>query len=48
MMTCLLLRKDAADLGGVEWNDPFDLKVVGHDAFFAGELLDRFANHAIS
>src|SRR5437764_7476774 len=43
----ILLPKDPADLSGVEGNDPFYLKVVGHDAFFAGEFLDGFANHAL-
>src|SRR5438552_3319194 len=42
----ILLPKDPADLSGVEGNDPFYLKVVGHDAFFAGEFLDGFTNHA--
>src|SRR2546423_12116489 len=44
----ILLPKDPADLRGVEGNDPFYLKVVGHDAFFAGKFLDGFANHALS
>src|SRR2546430_9693201 len=43
----VLLPKDPADLGGVEGNDPFYLKVVGHDAFFAGKFLEGFANHAL-
>src|SRR5437764_2763357 len=43
----ILLPKDPADLSGVEGNDPFYLKVVGHDAFFAGEFLDGFTNHAL-
>src|SRR2546429_8732985 len=43
----ILLPKDPADLSGVEGNDPFYLKLVGHDAFFAGEFLDGFANHAL-
>src|SRR5436190_20363404 len=43
----ILLPKDPADLGGVERNDPFYLKLVGYDAFFAGEFLDGFANHAL-
>ena len=42
----ILLPEDAADLRGVEWNDPFDVKLIGHDSFFAGEFLDGFANHA--
>src|SRR5256714_10175896 len=43
----ILLPKDPADLSGVEGNDPFYLKVVGHDAFFAGKFLDGFTNHAL-
>src|SRR2546421_13077690 len=43
----ILLPKDPADLSGVEGNDPFYLKLVGHDAFFAGKFLDGFANHAL-
>src|SRR5437588_3920357 len=43
----ILLPKDPADLRGVEGNDPSNLKLIGHDAFFAGELLDGFANHAL-
>ena len=43
----LALREDAADLRGVERNDPFDLQIVGHDPFFAGEFLDGLANHAL-
>src|ERR1700704_4714982 len=43
----VLLPKDPADLGGVEGNDPFYLKLVRHDPFFAGKLLDGFANHAL-
>src|SRR5437764_14530062 len=43
----ILLPKDPANLSGVEGNDPFYLKLVGHDAFFAGEFLDGFANHAL-
>src|SRR5207253_3903860 len=43
----ILLPKDPADLSGVEWNDPSDLKLVGHDPFFAGEFLDGFTDHTI-
>src|SRR5881394_4421423 len=43
----ILLPKDPADLRGVEGNDPPDLKLVGHNAFFAGEFLDGFANYAL-
>src|SRR5437867_4078847 len=39
------VRKNAADFAGVERDHPLDLKLVGHDAFLAGEFLDRFANH---
>src|SRR6476469_7748830 len=42
----ILLPKDPADLIGVEGNNPFYLKLVSHDAFFAGEFFDGFANHA--
>src|SRR5437764_4989938 len=44
----ILLPKDPADLSGVEGNDPPDLKLIGHDAFFAGEFLEGFENHTIS
>src|SRR6476659_2544097 len=43
----VLLPKDPADLSGVEGNNPFYLKLIGHDAFFAGEFLDGFADHAL-
>src|ERR1700674_3103536 len=43
----LALQKNAADLSSVEWNDPSDLKVIGHDPFLAGEFLDGFENHAV-
>src|SRR5438046_1794655 len=43
----ILLPKDPADLSGMEGNDPSYLKLIGHDAFFAGEFLDGFANHAL-
>src|ERR1700682_4613713 len=43
----ILLPKDPANLGGVAWNDPPDLKLVRLNAFFAGEFLDGFANHAL-
>src|SRR6202011_6001098 len=43
----LALREDATDLGSVERNNPFDLKMIGHDALFAGEFLNGFANHAV-
>src|SRR4051812_5597927 len=40
-------RKDAGDLGGVEWDNPLDVKLIGHNSFLAGELLDGFENHAV-
>src|SRR5204863_9200166 len=40
-------RKDAGDLSGVEWNNPLDVKVIGHNSFLASELLDGFENHAV-
>ena len=43
----LAAREDAADLRGVERDDPFDVKLIGHDSFLAGEFLDGFANHAL-
>src|SRR5438552_9951874 len=43
----ILLPEDAADLSGVEWNNPFYLKMIGHDSFFSGELFYRFADHAV-
>src|SRR5438477_5061578 len=43
----ILLPKDAADLSGVERNNPLYLKLVGHDSFFAGEFFYRFADHAV-
>src|SRR5438105_12820872 len=43
----ILLAKDPADLSGVEGNDPSYLKLIGHDALFAGEFLDGFAYHAL-
>src|SRR5437764_939939 len=43
----ILLPKDPADLSGVEGDDPFYLKLVGYDAFFAGEFLDGLANNTL-
>src|SRR6266545_6575979 len=43
----LALRKDAADLGGMKRDNPLDVKLIGHDAFFTGQLLDGFENDAL-
>src|SRR5438132_1332488 len=43
----LAARKDAADLGGVDRDDPLDVKLIRHDAFFSREFLDGLANHAL-
>src|SRR2546427_8767446 len=43
----ILLPEDATDLSGVERNNPFNLKLIGHDSLFAGEFFYRFANHAV-
>src|SRR5204862_3843401 len=39
-------REDLADLGRVKWNNPFDLKMVGHNSFLACEFLHSLENHA--
>src|SRR4051794_12855255 len=43
----ILLPKDPADLSGMERNDPFYLKLIRDDSFFAGEFFDGFANRAV-
>src|SRR5215475_7989491 len=43
----LAAREDAADFGGVEGNDPFDVKLVGHHTLFGGQLLDGFTNDTL-
>src|SRR6266404_769659 len=43
----LALRQDRQDLVRVQRHEPFDLQVVGHDAFFAREVLARFTDDAL-
>src|SRR6185369_429426 len=40
-------RKYARDFVSVEGDDPFDVKMIGYDAFLRGEFLDGFLDDAV-
>src|SRR6266496_4647047 len=42
----LAAPENGADLRRVQWHDPFNGELIGHDAFFAREFFHRFPDYA--